>query len=239
MKTVAEVKPTPAESALILKKAQREGVLPEGYVERELAAIRGVTGGQARTAAGIEGRKELSPEESAKLLSTLKSRFVGNQKLHPKIQWAAVEKSLQSRPDLMWSLNKLEETGGEPDVFMEEGNDFVFGDCSAESPAGRRNVVFDKEAEQYASGFNGNAVDMAAEMGVDLMDEAQYHALQKLTPVDASTWSWLRTSADMRKSGDALDGYRDGSSVDVGKYDPNDHADSRAFRAALRVPKVA
>ncbi len=227
-----------ADAEALVSQFREKGLLSIEFLERQVAEMQGETGERARAAADVEGKKELSPEQQRALLLTLQGRFAVNKKLHQKIEWAAVKKSLQAAsPEILFGLHKMEETGGEPDVFMDEQDSFVFGDCSAESPSGRRNVVFDKAAEEGVrkGSFNGNAVDMASEMGVDLMDENQYRALQKLLPVDARTWSWLKTPADVRESGNALNGNRDGSSVNVNKNNPNNHNDNRAFRAALRV----
>lgn len=245
MNPIASLEPSRKELLQIIERAKESGHLPEDFVGRELAAIRGRTGEKALATSTIERKKELSPEESARLLETLRGRFEKNKILHPETQWAAVEKSLQARPDLVWSLQRMEETGGEPDVFMDDKDAFVFGDCSAESPAGRRNCVYDKAAEEGLREvtFAGNAVDMAAEMGVDLMDEAQYCALQELTSIDAKTYSWLKKPANVRKSGRksgrAPFGCRSGSAFIVSKHLSYIHIDSMGFRAVLRVPKVA
>lgn len=124
-------KPTGDEALAILEAAKEAGHLPEGFIEERLAAMRKETGEKATAVVAVESKKELAPEEQQVLLSVLKGRFERNKKLHPKIQWTAVEKSLQACPDSMWSLQQLEATGGEPDVFMEENDAFVFGDCSA------------------------------------------------------------------------------------------------------------
>jgi hypothetical protein len=189
-------------------------------------------------------QKILSPEQQEKLLSTLKSRFKTNRKLHEKIQWADVEKALKAHPEKMWSLQQLEATGGEPDVIGEENGEFVFGDCSGESPTGRRNVVFDKEAEEYLKKHypdekcNGNAADMVAEYGVDFMDETQYRELQKKLKLDQNTLSWLKTPADIRKSGYALYGNRCNDDVYVVQLGAYYRYGDRAFRASLRVKKA-
>lgn len=235
---------SPADAEALVTQLRGEGLLSAEFLEGQLAAMRAETGEKAVAVVAVEGKsgkKELSLENQRDLLSVLRGRFYVNKELHPNLQWADVEKSLQAAsPEILFGLYKMEETGGEPDVFMDDKDAFVFGDCSAESPVGRRNCVYDKEAEQYASGFNGNAVDMAAAMGVDLMDEAQYRALQDLMPVDTeNTWSRLKTPADVRESGDALFGGRVGSSVGVGRDNAYNHGGSGAFRAALRVPKVA
>jgi len=218
-------------------------------VNNTLDGISKETGERAKRASGIENvkpEKLLDPEAAEALLGTLKSRFETNRKLHEKIKWSDVEKALKAQPEKLWSLQQLEATGGEPDVIGEEKGEFVFGDCSAESPEGRRNIVFDKEAEEYLKKHypnetcNGNAADMAAAFGVDFMDEAQYRALQKKLPIDKNTWSWLKTPADIRKSGYALFGYRTNGGVDVLRYNANYHGrgDNRAFRASLRVSKA-
>lgn len=239
--------PTGSEAQALLKKARADGHLPEGFVERELAAMRGETGDEVRAAGRVEGaddgqdKRELSPEAQRAFLAILKSRFERNQKrLHPKTQWTHVEKSLQVRPDLMWSLHQLETTGGKPDVIQDVEGAYIFGDCSAESPGGRRNCVYDKAAEERLTegSFNGNAVDLVASFGADLMDEDQYRALQKLIALDPNTVSWLKTPADVRESGYALSGDRSGCGVGVGRFNPYAHYDYRGFRAALRVPKA-
>lgn len=245
--------PTGQEAQALLEKARAAGHLPDGFVERELAAIRGKTGDDLRAAGHVQGeadagrvegadaKRELSPEDQRELLATLKSRFGRNKKLHPKTQWTHVEKSLKARPDLMWSLQQLEVTGGEPDVIKDVEGAYVFGDCSTESPSGRRNCVYDKAAEEGLpeGSFNGNAVDMVDGYGADLMDEDQYRALQKLIALDSNTASWLKTPADVRESGYALRGDRIGLGVGVYRDDPSYRVDARGFRAALRVPKVS
>ncbi len=189
-------------------------------------------------------KKELSPEQCKELLRVLKARFKANHKLHEKIQWGNVEKALQANPEKLWSLQQLEVTGGEPDVIGEEKGEFVFGDCSAASPSGRRNVVFDKEAEEDLKKHypnekcNGNAADMVAEYGVDFMDETQYRELQKKILIDQNTWSWLKTPAHINEFGEsrvALFGNRSGEFVRVGQRGAYDHDVGGSFRASLRV----
>lgn len=191
----------------------------------------------------IDPAKELSPEEQTTLLSTLKSRFEKNKKLHPKLSWVDVDKALKADPEKLWSLQQLENTGGEPDVFAPKGDetDFLFVDCSKESPDKRRNVVFDRESEDFLQKnypqeiCNGNAVDKAEAMGVDLMDESQWDALRKKLFIDENTWSWLKTPSDVRKTGCALCGDR----TDMYQDNANFRGNSRGFRCALRVKKVA
>lgn len=188
--------------------------------------------------------KMISPEQQERLLNTLKSRFETNRILHEKVKWSDVEKALKAHPEKMWSLQQLETTGGEPDVIGEEKGEFVFGDCSAESPSGRRNVVFDKEAQEYLKKIfpnekcTGNVAEMAAEYGVDLMDETQYRELQKKLKLDQKTWSWLKTPANIRKSGYAFAGNRFYDEVYVYQNFASHLGDGRAWRAALRILKA-
>jgi hypothetical protein len=224
-------------------KLVETGRLSEEVVNSELDSIREVTGERAQFASETE--KRLSMEQRDALLGLLKSRFETNQRLHQKIQWSDVEKALKANPDKLWSLQQMEATGGEPDIIGEEKGEFVFGDCSLESPSGRRNVVFDKEAQEYlkkhypAEVCICNAADMAKEMGVDFMDEEQYRALQKICAIDKkNTWSWLKTPVNIRKSGDALYGRRYYGGEYVDQYNAHSRDDHGAWRAALRVPKA-
>lgn len=236
--------PTGPEAQALLKKAREAGHLPAGFVEKELAAMRKETGNKLLATGRVEGedtKRELSPEAQRRLLAILKSRFERNQKrLHPETQWTHVEKSLQARPDLMWSLQQLEATGGEPDVIQDVEGAYIFGDCSTESPSGRRNCVYDKEAEKrLPDGLsNGNAVDLAVSFGADLMDKDQYFALQRLIALDSNTSSWLKTPADVRESSYGLLGNRVSYDVNVFRFSADMHDDNKGFRAVLRVPKV-
>ncbi len=190
--------------------------------------------------------KELTPEGQKHQLGMLKSRFHDpkHMKLHGGVLWADVEKALKASPEKLWSLQQLEATGGEPDVIGEDKDEFVFGDCSTESPPGRRNVVFDRAAEEYlkerypGKKINGNAVDMAAEYGVDLMDEEQYRVLQKKLQFDRNTWSWLKTPSHIRKNGFALDGSYHSRRVPGSQAGVRFYRSNRGFRAVLRVKKV-
>jgi hypothetical protein len=226
----------------LVSRLVEKGQVSAEVINGELDSIRETTG--ERVKAISETEKQLSPEDQEALLGTLKSRFETNRKLHEKVKWNDVEKSLKADPEKLWSLQQLESTGGEPDVIAEEQGEFVFGDCSAESPKGRRNVVFDKEAEEYLKKnfpnekYNGNAADMAAAYGVDFMDKEQYRALQKKLPVDKNTWSWLKTPADIRKSGLALYGGRYDGDVYVDQRNAYLRTDPGAFRASLRVKKA-
>jgi hypothetical protein len=230
-----------------LKYLVESGLVSAEAVNGELDKIRAATGENAIAVSEtgpLKPEKVLSPEQQKKLLGFLKSRFELKRGLHDNIQWYDVEKALKAHPDKMWSLQQLEATGGEPDVIGEENGELIFGDCSAESPSGRRNVVFDMQAEEYlkehypGEKYNGNAADMVAEYGVDFMDEAQYRELQNKLKLDQHSWSWIKTPADIRKSGFAINGDRIYGDVFVRKYDAYIHRVGRAFRASLRVPKT-
>jgi hypothetical protein len=204
----------------------------------------------------------LDPEQEDVLLDALMTRFIMNRQeygLHEKTRWPDVEKALHEQPEKLWSLWQMEETGGEPDVIEENRGGYIFGDCSAESPAGRRNVVFDWEAEKYLKAmsldyaFNGNATDLAAEYGAELMSEEYYCTLRKKLSIDAGTVSWLKTPGTIRKTGfaicgcDKVDGVivkhfgraaRKHARAGLGQRAACGHSDTQAFRAVLCVPKA-
>jgi hypothetical protein len=198
----------------------------------------------SETAGAFSPDRTLEPEEQEALLGTLKSRFETHRKLHDEVQWADVEKALRAHPDKLWSLQQLERTGGEPDVIGEEENEFIFGDCSAESPPGRRNVVFDREGEDYEHDIypteedTGNAADLVAEFGVDFMDTLQYRRLQSSIKLDECTWSWLKTPPIFRNEGFGLYGFRDKDGAGISRCVAYSRYESRAFRCSLRVPKT-
>ena len=181
----------------------------------------------------IENKNEILTE----LLKTLQARFEANMNRHPTIKWSDVEKKLrQATPEKLQSLKRMEETGGEPDVVIKEGNDYVFYDCSAESPIGRRNICYDGQSQQEAEKRGEkpacNAVDMAKEMGIEILNQEQYiNILQKLGTFDVNSWNWIKTSLDKRSSGVVLRGYRNG----VGGYYPDLRNAYGGFRGLLRV----
>jgi hypothetical protein len=184
-------------------------------------------------------KKKLSPEQCKKLLGTLKSRFEKNLSRHKGIEWAKVVAKLESNAEKLWSLNEMEETGGEPDVVGHDKKtgEYIFYDCSAESPAGRRSICYDREGLDSRKEFKpaNNAVDMAAAMGIELLTEQQYRELQKLGRFDAKTSSWLKTPADIRKPGGAIFAdYRYGT-VFVYHNGAQSYYGGRAFRGSLRV----
>jgi len=153
-------------------------------------------------------KRDLSPEERAELLTELKARFEKNMSRHKGLEWQKIQTKLEANTEKLWSVNEMERTGGEPDVVGHDKKtgEYVFYDCSAESPRGRRSLCYDREAlesrKEHKPG--NNAIDMAAAMGIELLTEEQYRELQKLGDFDAKTSSWVKTPADVRKLGGAL-----------------------------------
>ena len=152
--------------------------------------------------------KDLKAKEREELLTALKARFEKNMKRHKNLEWAKVQATLEAHPEKLWSLQEMERTGGEPDVvgYDKKSAEYVFYDCSAESPKGRRSVCYDREAlesrKEHKPG--NNAIDMAAAMGIELLTEEQYRELQKLGDFDTKTSSWVKTPAEIRKLGGAI-----------------------------------
>ena len=153
-------------------------------------------------------KKELSPEQHEELLSALKARFEKNMHRHKGLEWAKVQAKLEANTEKLWSLNEMERTGGEPDVvdYEKKTDEYIFYDCSAESPKGRRSVCYDREALESRKKFKpkDTVMDMASAMGIELLTEEQYRDLQKLGDFDTKTSSWLKTPADIRKLGGAI-----------------------------------
>ena len=155
-------------------------------------------------------KKELSPKQSKELLGTLKARFEKNMNRHKGIEWDKVHAKLNSPAggEKLWSLNEMERTGGEPDVVGHDKktDEYIFYDCSAESPNGRRSFCYDREALEARKEHKpkNNAIDMATDMGIELLTEDDYRSLQKLGEFDMKTSSWIKTPADIRKLGGAL-----------------------------------
>ena len=150
----------------------------------------------------------MSAEQRNELLSTLKARFEKNMNRHKGLEWAKVQAKLEADAKKLWSLNEMERTGGEPDVvgYDKKTGEYIFYDCSAESPKGRRSVCYDAEALESRKEHKPahSAVGMAAEMGIELLTEEQYRELQKLGEFDSKTSSWLKTPSDIRKLGGAV-----------------------------------
>src|SRR6187399_3601270 len=157
-------------------------------------------------------KKELSPKEREELLTALKARFETNTSRHKGLEWAKVQAKLEASAEKLWSLNEMERTGGEPDVVGHDKKtgEYIFFDCSAESPGGRRSVCYDREGQESRKEHRpaNNAIDMATAMGIKLLTEAQYRELQKLGNFDTKTSSWVRAPAAIRKLGGALFGDR-------------------------------
>ncbi len=188
---------------------------------------------------GVETKRGLSPKQRAELLGALKVRFEKNGSRHEGLAWAKVQAKLEANPEKLWSLNEMEKTGGEPDVVGQEKQtgEYVFYDCSAESPKGRMSVCYDREGLESRKEHKpkNTALDMAAEMGVELLTEEQYHELQKLGDFDTKTSSWVKTPAEMRKLGGALYCDRRYGRVFTGHNGPQSYYGARAFRGSLRV----
>jgi len=189
----------------------------------------------------ISFKKELTPEQIFELLKILKIRFEKNLNRHNGLDWTKVQANLEANPEKMWSLNEMERTGGEPDVigYDIKTNEYIFYDCSAETPKGRRNVCYDREGQEAREkqGIHpeGNAVDMAASMGIEILIEEQYRELQKLGSFDTKTSSWIKTPHDIRKLGGAIFADRRYSHVFVYHNSAPSFYSVRGFRGSLSV----
>ena len=188
----------------------------------------------------VETKKELSTKQREELLSTLKARFENNMDRHKGLEWSKIQTKLEADPDeKLLSLNEMERTGGEPDVvaYDKTTGEYIFFDCSPESPKGRRNVCYDREALEARKEHKpeDSAMDMAAAIGIDILTEEQYRELQKLGNFDTKTSSWLKTPSRIRKLGGAI--FADFRYGDVFVY--HNGAESyygvRGFRGSLRV----
>jgi len=184
-------------------------------------------------------KKELSIQEREALLNTLKARFEKNRGRHKGLEWAEVQARLDAHAGKLWSLHVMENTGGEPNVVGhdEKTGEYIFYDCSAESPKDRRSVCYDREglASRKEHKPGDNAIDMAAEMGIELFTEEQYRALQQLGAFDAKTSSWLKTPSEIRELGGALFGDFRYGNVFVYHNGAQSYYGARAFRGSLRV----
>ena len=184
-------------------------------------------------------KKELSPEQREELLRVLKARFEKNMNRHKGLEWAKVQDKLQRNTEKLWSLNQMETSGGEPDVIGHDKKtgEYIFCDCSAESPKGRRSVCYDREALESRKEHKpaNNAVDMAADMGVEILTEEQFRHFQTLGNFDTKTSSWVRTPPDIRKLGGALFADRRYDNVFVYHNSAPFFYGVRAFRGSLRV----
>ena len=184
-------------------------------------------------------KKELSPKQREELLTALKARFEKNMNRHKGLEWAKVQARLEANPEKLWSLNEMERTGGEPDVVGQDKKtgEYIFFDCSAQSPKGRTSLCYDREALDSRKEFKpkNSAMDMAAAMGVEILTEEQYFELQKLGEFDTKSSSWIKTPADIRKLGGALYCDRRYGRVFVGHNGAESYYSGRGFRGSLRV----
>ncbi|WP_035321723.1 DUF4256 domain-containing protein [Peribacillus kribbensis] len=187
----------------------------------------------------ITRNKELPPAQREELLRILKVRFEKNMHRHKGLDWAEVQAKIESNTIKMWSLNEMERTGGEPDVVGHDKktDEYIFYDCSAESPKGRRSVCYDREAMDSRKKHKpeNNAVDMAADMGIELLTEEQYRDLQKVEKFDMKTSSWVQTPADIRKLGGAIFCDFRYDTVFVYHNGAESYYAARGFRGLLRV----
>src|SRR5215472_10990864 len=187
----------------------------------------------------MSNKKELSPKQREELLRALKARFEKNMNRHKGLEWAKVQARLEANTGKLWSLNEMERTGGEPDVVShdEKTGEYVFYDCSAETPKDRRSFCYDRDAlvARKEAKPKNSALDVAAAMGIELLTEEQYLELQKLGDFDTKTSSWVKTPADIRKLGGALYCNRRYGRVFVGNNGAESYYGSRAFRGSLRV----
>ncbi len=184
-------------------------------------------------------KKELSSKQPAELLATLKARFEENMARHEGVAWDKVQARLEAKPEKLWPLSEMERTGGEPDVVDQDKNtgEYVFYDCSPESPKGRTSLCYDREALDSRKEHKpkSSAMDVAAAMGVELLTEAQYHELQKLGAFDTKSSSWLKTPDDIRKLGGAIFGDRRFGRVFVYHNGAESYYSGRGFRGSLKV----
>jgi hypothetical protein len=187
----------------------------------------------------MQKAKDLTAKQREELFRVLKARFEKNRNRHEGLEWAKVRAKLETNSQKLWSLNEMERTGGEPDVVGqdEKTGEYIFCDCSAESPKGRRSVCYDREALESRKEHRpkSSAVDMAAAMGIDLLTEEQYRELQRLGDLDTKTSSWVKTPSDVRKLGGALFCDRRYGTVFLYHNGAQSYYAARAFRGSLRV----
>jgi Protein of unknown function (DUF4256) len=184
-------------------------------------------------------KKDLSPQQREEILRALKARFEKNMNRHKGVKWTEVQAKLEANTEKLWSLNEMEITGGEPDVVGHDKKtgEFIFCDCSAESPKGRRSICYDGEALESRKENKpaNNVIDMAAAMGIELLTEEQYRELQKLGNFDTKTSSWVQTPANIRELGGALFADRRYDHVFLYHNGAESYYAARGFRGSLRV----
>lgn len=187
----------------------------------------------------ISEKKELSLEQHEELLKALKTRFEKNMHRHKGLEWAKIQERLNANTEKLWSLNEMERTGGEPDIVEHDKkkDEYIFYDCSAESPKGRRSVCYDREALESRKKHKpeNNAIDMATAMGIELLTEEQYRALQQLENFDLKTSSWVQTPSNIRELGGALFCDRRYGNVFVYHNGADSYYGARGFRGSLRI----
>lgn len=183
--------------------------------------------------------RTLSKNQREELLRTLKTRFEKNMNRHKNMEWAKVQTKLEAHPEKLWSLHEMETTGGEPDVVDQDKKtaEYIFCDCSPDSPKARRSLCYDREAldSRKENKPKGSAIDMAEAIGIDLLSEEEYRALQKLGEFDTKTSSWVKTPANIRKLGGALFCDRRFDTVFVYHNGAESYYAARGFRGSLRV----
>ncbi len=189
----------------------------------------------------MKNKRELLPEQSEKLIGVLKARFKANMDRHKNLEWDKVQAKIESEPvrEKIWSLNEMEKTGGEPDVvaFDKTTGEYIFFDCSAESPKGRRSVCYDFEGQESRKEHKpkNNAIDMATAMGIEVLSEEQYRNLQKLGEFDSKTSSWVKTPSDIRRLGGAVFCDRRYGQVFLYHNGAQSYYAVRGFRGSLKV----
>jgi hypothetical protein len=187
----------------------------------------------------ISNKKELSSEQRDELLKILKARFEKNMNYHEGLEWTKVQAKLEANTEKMWSLNEMERTGGEPDVVDHDKNtdEYIFYDCTGESPKGRRSVCYDREGLESRKEHKpeNSAIDMAAEMGIEVLTEEQYRELQRLGNFDTKTSSWVKTPTNIRKLGGAIFCDRRYDNVFMYHNGAESYYAARGFRGSLRV----
>lgn len=210
---------------MALHRIRESGVAPEKVIN------------QGKTE--MQRAKDMKTKEREELLATLKARFEKNLSRHKGLEWAKVQAKLEANPEKLRSLNEMERTGGEPDVvgFDKKTGEYVFYDCSAESPIGRRSICYDREALESRKEHKpaNNAIDLAGAIGIQLLTEEEYRELQKLGKFDLKTSSWVQTPADIRKLGGALYCDRRYNRVFVYHNGAESYYAARGFRGSLRV----
>lgn len=184
-------------------------------------------------------KKELSAAEHEALLEILKTRFEKNKNRHKDLDWNKVQVKLEAHPEKLWSLQEMERTDGEPDVvgYDQKTNEYIFYDCSAESPKGRRSLCYDREAHESRKQFKpeDTVIDVAATLGIELLTEEEYRSLQELGKFDLKTSSWVKTPANIRKLGGAIFCDRRYDTVFTYHNGAESYYAARAFRGSLRV----